>query len=192
RGLDVTAHDATAGPAALDELEIDARLRGDLPGERRGLHAPAVTARLRNRRRSDGVLHAPATRRFRTRARRRLACRRILALRLRRHRRRSVGHAGLGTARRLRLTRRRRRRARTGLRDDRADVVVLLGDDADQRAHRRLVAGRHEDLAQHTGAERLHLDVGLVRLHFGEDVSALDAVAFLLEPLDDLAALHLL
>src|SRR3990172_2856099 len=39
-------------------------------------------------------------------------------------------------------------------------------------------------------AEGLDLHVGLVGLDLGDDVAALDGVAFLLQPLDDLAGLH--
>jgi hypothetical protein len=89
-------------------------------------------------------------------------------------------------------------RGRGGLRGRRAgrltdhapDVVVRLGDDADERAHRGLLAGGDEDLPEHAAAERFHLHVGLVRLDLGEDVTTLHAVAFLFDPLDDLAGLH--
>src|SRR5437667_5226708 len=75
-------------------------------------------------------------------------------------------------------------------REHRRDVVARLGDDADQRPDGRFLAGGHEDLAEHPGAERLHLDVGLVGFDLGEDIAALDPVALLLEPLDDLPGLH--
>ena len=53
-----------------------------------------------------------------------------------------------------------------------------------------LPPGRHQDLAQDAGAERLHLHVGLVGLDLGQHVADLDRVAFVLAPLDDGALLH--
>src|SRR5262249_58998709 len=74
--------------------------------------------------------------------------------------------------------------------DESSDVIARLSDDADQSPYRRRLPGRNEDLAQNAGTERFHFDVGLVCLNLGQDVAALDPVPFLLEPLDDLAALH--
>jgi hypothetical protein len=81
-------------------------------------------------------------------------------------------------------------RRRAGARDQRRDVLVRVRDHADQAADRRLAARGHQDLAQHAGAERLHLHVGLVGLDLGEHVADLDRVAFVLAPLDDGALLH--
>src|SRR5512145_2034401 len=70
------------------------------------------------------------------------------------------------------------------------DVLLRVGDHADERAHRRLAARRDEDLAQDAVAEGLHLHVGLVRLDLRQHVADLDLVALFLAPLDDGALLH--
>src|SRR6185295_11539774 len=85
----------------------------------------------------------------------------------------------------------RRGRGRLGRRGgDARDVVGRIGDDADQVSHRHLPALAHDDLAQHAGPEGLDLHVGLVGLDLRDHVAALDRVALLLQPLDDLAGLH--
>src|SRR5207245_2657581 len=56
--------------------------------------------------------------------------------------------------------------------------------------HRHLSTLTHHDLPQHARAEGLDLDVGLVGLDLGDDITALHGVALFLDPLDDLAGLH--
>src|SRR5260370_1264746 len=65
-----------------------------------------------------------------------------------------------------------------------------IRDHRDQVADRHLFARGVRDLAEHAAAERFDLAFGLVGLDLDEDVSALDRLALLLEPLDDLAGLH--
>ena len=79
---------------------------------------------------------------------------------------------------------------RGGTGGDRADIVGGIGDDPDHVAHRHLTPLPDHDLAQNASAKGLDLHVGLVRLDLRDDVTALDSIAFLLEPLDDLPRFH--
>ena len=63
--------------------------------------------------------------------------------------------------------------------------------DGDRRIDRDVVgAFRHQNLAERAFVDRLHFHGGLVGLDLGDHVAGLDGVAFLLEPLGEVALLH--
>jgi len=60
----------------------------------------------------------------------------------------------------------------------------------DHRADRGAVAFLDEDLAQFARGIGLHLDVGLIAFDLDEGLAFYDLLAFLFQPVKDLAALH--
>src|SRR3972149_3946160 len=75
-----------------------------------------------------------------------------------------------------------------GARGGGGDGRGAIGNDRNHPADRSAPAGRHDDLPEDARSERFELDVGLVRLDLGDDLPAVDAVSFLLDPLAALAA----
>src|SRR5690606_10209929 len=106
-----------------------------------------------------------------------------------RHRRRGFASRGLGIRCRRRLLR-RRLLDRRALRDESGDVLVLGGDDRDDRPHVGGVALGDEMLAHHAGTAGDKLHRGLVGLHLRQDVALVDGLAFLLQPGDQASLLH--
>ena len=68
--------------------------------------------------------------------------------------------------------------------------LPLLADERQGGADRDLRPGLDQELFEHAGREGLHLHVGLVRVHDGDDVAALDAVTRVLLPLDQRSRAH--
>jgi hypothetical protein len=169
RGLDITPHDAAAGPGSLEEPEINAGLGCDLAGERRGLDSAVASRRLggRGRHGDDRVGRRRGLVGF--------------------HGGQRIRPGGGGSRAR---GGRRRRGPRKGSGGNRADIVGRIGDDPDHVPHRNLPTLSDHDLPQDASAKGLDFHVGLVRLNLRDDVTALDGIAFLLEPLDDLPRLH--
>ncbi len=158
-GFYVSTDDAPLRTAAVKRAEVDARLLGHAPGERRGEDALAmglvVPVRLN--------LWRPAARAFG------------------RRRGRRCGWAALGR-RGLPFSLGSGCAGRCGSRG--AVRALALGDEhGDRRVHgHALRAVRDEDLAQGPLVHGLDLHRGLVRLDLGDHVAGADRVAFLLEP----------
>ena len=191
RRLDVLRTIRPPGPLPWIELQVDARLRRDLPRQRRGLDAarladagsapaaraaPAATGsgRARPRRRAADATAAGAGRRLASPARRRGAVARSPAAAAGGRR---VPAARLGAAARRaeaagrpRAPARRRRAPATSVEMSSPGSAMT----AISAPTGTVSPAGDEDLAEHAGAERLHLDVGLVGLDLGQDVAALD------------------
>ena len=170
RRLDVALHDASARTRALDGGEVEPLLTRHALRQRRRPEPPVLVGHRRR-----GLLR-PADRHDL----RGPAC--LLATLL------GLRHlpSRLGRGRR-RLRRRLRRggRSRRGL-----DLLALLSDDRDRRAHLSGLTLRNEDLEQHAVVEGLDLEVGLVGLDLGDGLTGGDALPLLLQPLDDLPLGH--
>ena len=84
---------------------------------------------------------------------------------------------------------RRGRAARSGAR--RLCVLALARQHGDQLVHRHVGgAFRHHDLGERALVDRLDLHRGLVGLDLGDHVAGLHLLAFLLQPLGEIALLH--
>ena len=107
------------------------------------------------------------------------------ARRLRRWLRRPA--AAAAALRRLSAARPRRWRRRRG----RLHVLAVAGQHRDDVVDRHVLrAFRHQDLRDRALVDRLDLHGRLVGLDLGDDVAGLDLVAFLLQPLGEVALLH--
>ena len=70
-------------------------------------------------------------------------------------------------------------------------IAVLAGEHGDHVVDRHILrALGHEDLGDRALVDRLDLHGRLVGLDLGDDVAGLDLVAFLLQPLGEVALLH--
>ena len=74
--------------------------------------------------------------------------------------------------------------------DQRGDVLVGLANHCQQLADGHHLVNRHQDLAEHAAAHRFHFHIHFIGLDFDHGVAGGNGVAFLLEPLQDLALRH--
>ena len=73
----------------------------------------------------------------------------------------------------------------------RGGVLAVGEDHGDRRIDRDVIgAFRHQNFAERALVDRLHLHGGFVGLDLGDHVAGFDGVAFLLEPLGEVALLH--
>ena len=70
------------------------------------------------------------------------------------------------------------------------DVLVGLPNHRQHFADGHHLVGRHQDLAEHAAAHRFHFHVHFIGFDFDHGVAGGNGVAFLLEPLQDLALRH--
>jgi hypothetical protein len=74
--------------------------------------------------------------------------------------------------------------------EERVDVLVFPGDDADELTDRRVRALAEHALPEHTVGARHELHDRLVGLDLGDRLAALHGVALVLQPLHEAALLH--
>ena len=183
RGAHVLLDDAAMRAGALDRGEIDAGLLGDALGERRGEDAAA--ARLR--------LPAPLGFGGLRRALRSLVDARIGHVASDRP---DVSACGCGAAAGA-AGRAAAASARAAAPPPAAAPLTLFGSSPSPAITRdqlvdRHVGGafRHHDLGEDAFVDRLDFHGGLVGLDLGDHVAGLDRVAFLLQPLGEVALFH--
>ena len=70
------------------------------------------------------------------------------------------------------------------------NLSLGFNDQTNCFAHRRRATGRHQHSRQVALVEGLHIHIGLIRLDDQHGLAALNLVAWLLEPLHDLALRH--
>ena len=74
---------------------------------------------------------------------------------------------------------------------ERGGILAFAKDHGDRRIDRDIVgAFGHQDFPERAFVDRFHFHGGFVGLDFGNDIAGFDAVAFLLEPLGEIALLH--
>ena len=74
--------------------------------------------------------------------------------------------------------------------DQRRDVLVGLANHRQQFADGHHLVDRHQDLAEHAAAHGFHFHVHFIGFDFDDGVAGGNGVAFLLEPLQNLALRH--
>ena len=175
--LDILGDDAALGAGPSQRAQVDPLLARDPPGQRRGLHAGAVSVCLRGRPRLRlGLLRGGLSAAFAVL----VALLRGLALLL------ALALGDLGLVLDLGLLLLLRLRLGVG------HVLALLADDGDRLADLDLLAFAGQDLEQDARGVGLDLLGHLLRVELVERLALLDLVALGLQPAHDRPGLHAL